>query len=282
MTVNTTAIRQLLNATFDDEALKIFCFDYFRPVYDKFASDTDRQRKIQLLIEYCEKLDQFDRLLTLLEEFNPKQYDKFISSIRGLPVTPKVDIQQLQQARQRKKEGDLRERVAEFLARERAYSTVKKEFNEGRMDSGRFSKWETTHFTECNKLLLDIWSVLTKKLAGFLAGEQAYQMAKAEFDKGRMDSGQFSKIEIVLFTEQNEFLLDIRSILAGEEYTEVRQLLDMFRVGQQEKTIQAELQAVAQRRGLSEIEIVQRLGNPGSDISGQMAHFILSIWEASL
>ena len=59
MSYNTVAIRELLKVVFDDQELMIFCYDYFRPAYDKFASDTSRLWKIQLLIDYCEKHDVF-------------------------------------------------------------------------------------------------------------------------------------------------------------------------------------------------------------------------------
>lgn len=78
MSYNTATIRQLLNAVFSDEELTTFCYDHFRPVYEKFASGMDRLSKIQLLIEYCERRDEFDRLLAQVKEINPKQYDKFV------------------------------------------------------------------------------------------------------------------------------------------------------------------------------------------------------------
>ncbi len=81
MSYNTVAIRELLNSVFSDADLEVFCYDHFRPVYDKFASQTNRLLKIQLLIDHCERSGQFDELLTQLHEINPKQYNKFIHLI---------------------------------------------------------------------------------------------------------------------------------------------------------------------------------------------------------
>lgn len=92
MSYNTGAIRELLKIVFDDQELIIFCYDHFRPVYDKFASEMSRLWKIQLLIDYCEKYDQFDELLIQLKDINPKQYAKFIPSTKGPTQTSKVGI----------------------------------------------------------------------------------------------------------------------------------------------------------------------------------------------
>lgn len=92
MSYNTVTIRELLKVIFDDQELIIFCYDSFRPVYDKFASEMSRLWKIQLLIDYCEKYDQFDELLTQVRDINPEQYIKFIPSIKGSPKTSTVGI----------------------------------------------------------------------------------------------------------------------------------------------------------------------------------------------
>lgn len=92
MSYNTAAVRKLLTTVFDDQELIVFCYDHFRPVYNKFAFEMGRLWKIQLLIDYCEKYDQFDELLTRVRDVNPGQYAKFISSVKGDSQTPKADI----------------------------------------------------------------------------------------------------------------------------------------------------------------------------------------------
>ena len=87
MPYDTAAIRKLLMAVFDDQDLTIFCFDYFRPVYDNFASEMGHLLKIQLLIDHCEKHNKFDHLLTLVKQTNPVQYHQFIPVIRKPPRT---------------------------------------------------------------------------------------------------------------------------------------------------------------------------------------------------
>lgn len=75
------AIRKLLNEALSDEDLKTLCYDYFRPVYDEFGSQMSRQEKIQLLLEHCERRQQLDELLTYVKKTNPKQYNRFISTV---------------------------------------------------------------------------------------------------------------------------------------------------------------------------------------------------------
>lgn len=91
MTYNISSIRQLLNAALSDEDLSVLCYDFFRPVYDQFAVGMSRAQKIQRLIEYCERYEQFDRLLAKLKDLNPKQYQKFASSLTAsssVTITP--------------------------------------------------------------------------------------------------------------------------------------------------------------------------------------------------
>jgi hypothetical protein len=80
MSYNTAAIRKLLQVAFNDQELTILCFDHFLSVYDKFAYEMGYGLKIHLLIEYCDKQEEFDKLLALVKETNPKQYDKFFAS----------------------------------------------------------------------------------------------------------------------------------------------------------------------------------------------------------
>jgi hypothetical protein len=100
MSYNIAAIRDLLNAIFDDEQLEIFCYDYFRPVHDAFAHGMTRIWKIHLLIKYCETYDQINGLLNLLQEINPAQYEKYVTAINKpiaspiiSPATPKTLVE---------------------------------------------------------------------------------------------------------------------------------------------------------------------------------------------
>lgn len=74
---NTAAIRQLLIEALSDEDLTIWCYDYFREVYQKFALNMSFPRKVQLLIEHCDRNNLFDELLFLLKELNPNKYAQF-------------------------------------------------------------------------------------------------------------------------------------------------------------------------------------------------------------
>jgi internalin A len=75
---NSKAIRELLIAAFSDEEFDTFCYDRYRPVYKQFSDQMSHSRKIQLLIEHCEKYEQLDDLMAHIEAANPRQYNLFI------------------------------------------------------------------------------------------------------------------------------------------------------------------------------------------------------------
>jgi hypothetical protein len=81
MSNNSAAIRELLKAAFDDQEFVVFCYDHFRPVYDEFASGMSRLWRIQLLIDYCGRYEELDKLLGLVKKINPRQYDRFEHAI---------------------------------------------------------------------------------------------------------------------------------------------------------------------------------------------------------
>lgn len=55
-------IREQLSHIFNNEQITIFCFDYYKSVYDAFSAEIDFQTKIDLLIDYCRKHKQLDKL----------------------------------------------------------------------------------------------------------------------------------------------------------------------------------------------------------------------------
>ncbi|MCX6029372.1 MAG: hypothetical protein NT169_08720 [Chloroflexi bacterium] len=80
---NTAARRDLLNAAFNDDELMTFCYDYFRPVYDDFASGMSKGQKIQRLLDFCERQEQVEHLLAVVRKANPKQYQRFAGQLTG-------------------------------------------------------------------------------------------------------------------------------------------------------------------------------------------------------
>jgi hypothetical protein len=80
---NTVAIRDLLNAAFNDEELTSFCFDYFRSVYHDFALGMSKGQKEQRLLDYCERHEQVDDLLAAVRQANPKRYQRFAGQLTG-------------------------------------------------------------------------------------------------------------------------------------------------------------------------------------------------------
>ena len=85
LTPDTEMIRQLLAAAFSDEELTALCFDHFHPVYEAFGEGMTKPRKIQLLLEHCVRQVESDRLLSLVRERNPNQYNRFVARAQAQP-----------------------------------------------------------------------------------------------------------------------------------------------------------------------------------------------------
>lgn len=81
LTYNVVNIRKLLVTAFNDEALSIFCYDHFRPVYDSFGAGMGKTQKIQLLIEHCQNYLLLDNLLALVAQINPAQYSRWATTL---------------------------------------------------------------------------------------------------------------------------------------------------------------------------------------------------------
>jgi hypothetical protein len=75
---DTAAIRRLLFDAFSDDELRSFCFDHFPPVYQDFAQGMSKSDKIQRLLDYCYRQDQFERLLEAIRKENPNQYERYM------------------------------------------------------------------------------------------------------------------------------------------------------------------------------------------------------------
>ncbi len=82
---STVAIRQFLTESFSDEELATLCFDYFRDVYDDFASGMTKGQKIQLVLERCERRDVLPNLLAAIQRARPEQYQERFPQIAAQP-----------------------------------------------------------------------------------------------------------------------------------------------------------------------------------------------------
>lgn len=77
------ALRELLNAAFNDSELTTICFDNppLKPVYENFALGMGKAQKIQLLLDYCERNLFFDVLIAIIKAKNPRQYALFANKL---------------------------------------------------------------------------------------------------------------------------------------------------------------------------------------------------------
>jgi hypothetical protein len=80
---NLAAIREFLLAALDDGELSSLCFDYFRPVYERFTAGLDRGRKVHMLVEHCDRQGEMDKLVERVRERNPYQYGRFAARLKG-------------------------------------------------------------------------------------------------------------------------------------------------------------------------------------------------------
>lgn len=79
---NTAAIRELLLTSFSDEDFENFCFDHFKKVYRRFSTGMTFPAKVQLLLDYCDRYSEFDRLLSLMKKYNPTKFAQLQSVLR--------------------------------------------------------------------------------------------------------------------------------------------------------------------------------------------------------
>jgi ABC-type multidrug transport system fused ATPase/permease subunit len=93
MPYDTRVIRELLIEAYDDEALTALCFDYFRPVYDKFTLGMTRPQKVQLLLEHSsQRPGGQDTLLQLVRQDNPAQFALYEPRLQVLEGPLLADI----------------------------------------------------------------------------------------------------------------------------------------------------------------------------------------------
>jgi Effector-associated domain 7 len=70
-------IYKLLNASFNDESLQIFCQINFEDVHNNFGTGQSRNQKLMALIDYAKRKQEVEKLLDLVAEENPAQFEQF-------------------------------------------------------------------------------------------------------------------------------------------------------------------------------------------------------------
>ena len=74
--LNTADIREYLATAYSDEEITILCSDYFRNVYNDFATGMAKTQKIQRLLDHCQRRGLIPNLLAALEKDRPEQYQR--------------------------------------------------------------------------------------------------------------------------------------------------------------------------------------------------------------
>jgi hypothetical protein len=74
---NVGNIYKLLNANFNDESLQFFCQIHFEEVHNNFGTGQSRNQKLMALIDYTKRRMEVEKLLDLVAEENPAQFEQF-------------------------------------------------------------------------------------------------------------------------------------------------------------------------------------------------------------
>lgn len=73
---NTAVLRNLLIYAFNDEEIRALCFDYFPAVFHNLTTGMSMQQIVTMLLENCYRTDSLVRLVELVRERNPVQYER--------------------------------------------------------------------------------------------------------------------------------------------------------------------------------------------------------------
>ncbi len=79
---NYAVIRELVEIVFNDEDLKIFCYDHFSDVERRFTTGQTQRARVQLLIDHVRRHGFTNKLLSEIRKSNPYQYEKFESRLK--------------------------------------------------------------------------------------------------------------------------------------------------------------------------------------------------------
>lgn len=74
---NKRNVTRLLISGFNDEDLQMFCMLNFEEVYNNFGTSQSKKMKVIAIIDYVDKRMEFDKLLSLLADERPSQYEKY-------------------------------------------------------------------------------------------------------------------------------------------------------------------------------------------------------------
>ncbi|MBP7687715.1 MAG: toll/interleukin-1 receptor domain-containing protein, partial [Thermoflexales bacterium] len=99
MSPTAADLRKFLTNHFTSDEFTALCYDYFREVYNAFATGMSGGQRIQALIEHVQRREREPELLKILQQERPEQYAKYLAQQSEAPVTtaprptsPAVDL----------------------------------------------------------------------------------------------------------------------------------------------------------------------------------------------
>ena len=88
MNRDTSKIREFLRKQFDDEEFEALCFDYFAYVQEDFSRGMSKGEKIQRLLDYCRRHDQWDSLMAALQRERAALYQQHFATVQPAQPQP--------------------------------------------------------------------------------------------------------------------------------------------------------------------------------------------------
>lgn len=99
MSYHIGEIRRFIAERFDDEEVKLLCFDYFSEVYSDFTAGMTKTQMIMQLVEFCLHRDIMDELLQRIHNERPKQFKErfpeFSTSINNELQNPSSNLSEI-------------------------------------------------------------------------------------------------------------------------------------------------------------------------------------------
>jgi hypothetical protein len=83
MAYNVSAIRELVEKSFNDDELTELCVDYFDEVTDSFGSGMTKKKKVIELVTYFKRRGELDELLEKVKAKRPTQYEKYETQLKS-------------------------------------------------------------------------------------------------------------------------------------------------------------------------------------------------------
>lgn len=77
------SVRRFVDSALSDSEVEDLALDHFPDVFREFSTGMGRRAKIRLLVEYADRRERLDTLISLVRESNPVAYERHLSELLG-------------------------------------------------------------------------------------------------------------------------------------------------------------------------------------------------------